>query len=81
MLIAARLVQGIGGGSLFVMVDTITADLVPLREGMKYMAIIMTFFTLGSFMGPIVGGAIVESASWRWVFYINLPVVGLALLL
>ncbi|KAG9239335.1 major facilitator superfamily domain-containing protein [Amylocarpus encephaloides] len=79
MLIAGRLVQGLGGGALFVMVDTITADLVPLRERMKYMAIIMTFFTLGSFMGPIVGGAIVTGTSWRWVFYINLPVVGVAL--
>jgi MFS family permease len=71
MLVAARLVQGIGGGSLFVMIDIITADLVPLRERMKYMAIIMTFFILGLFMGSIVGEAIVERASWKWVFYIN----------
>jgi MFS family permease len=71
MLIAARLGQGIGGGSLFVMIDTITADLAPLREWMKYMAITMTFFTLGSFMGSIVGEVIVERASWMRVFYIN----------
>lgn len=63
------------------MVNTITADLVPLRERMKYMAIIMTFFTLGSFIGPIIGGAIVLCVSWRWVFYINLPIVGVALVL
>lgn len=81
MLVAARLVQGLGGGGLFTMVDIITADLVPLRERMKYTAIIMTFFTLGSFLGPILGGAIVQHSSWRWVFYINLPFVGIALVL
>lgn len=81
MLIAARLVQGMGGGGLFVMVDIIVADLVPLRERQKYMSIVMGTFALGTFIGPIIGGVIVTDISWRWVFYINLPIGGVALLL
>lgn len=81
MLIAARLVQGIGGGGLFVMVDIIVADLVALRDRQKYMSVIMATFALGTFIGPIIGGVIVTDISWRWVFYINLPIGGTALLL
>ncbi|KAF5015620.1 hypothetical protein F66182_12984 [Fusarium sp. NRRL 66182] len=56
MLIAGRAVQGLGGGGLFVMVDIIVADLVPLRERQKYMSMIMGTFALGTFVGPIIGG-------------------------
>ncbi|KAK2009457.1 MFS general substrate transporter [Colletotrichum eremochloae] len=79
MLIAARLIQGFGGGGLFVMTDTIIADLTPLRDRMKYVSMVMIFFTLGSFLGPIIGGAIVDNTTWRWVFYINLPICAAAL--
>jgi EmrB/QacA subfamily drug resistance transporter len=81
MLIAARLVQGIGGGGLFVMVDIIVADLVALRDRQKYMSVIMATFALGTFIGPIIGGVIVTDISWRWVFYINLPIGGTAFVL
>ncbi|OJD32107.1 major facilitator superfamily protein [Diplodia corticola] len=81
MLIAARLIQGIGGGGLFVMVDIIVADLVPLRDRQKYMSIVMGTFAIGTFIGPIIGGVIVSNISWRWVFYINLPIAGVALVL
>ncbi|KAF5525176.1 MFS efflux transporter aclA [Colletotrichum aenigma] len=57
MLIAARPIQGLGGGGLFVMTDTIIADLTPLRDRMKYVSMVMIFFTLGSFLGPIIVGA------------------------
>ncbi|KAJ6025039.1 hypothetical protein N7540_005836 [Penicillium herquei] len=81
MLIAARMIQGLGGGGLFVMVDIIVADLVPLRDRQLYMSIVMGTFALGTFIGPIIGGAIVTDASWRWIFYINLPIGGIALVL
>ncbi|GKZ85569.1 hypothetical protein AnigIFM56816_011537 [Aspergillus niger] len=81
MLIAARIVQGLGGGGIFVMVDIIAADLVALRERQKFMSIIMGTFALGTFIGPVLGGAIVTKTTWRWVFYINLPVAGIALVL
>ncbi|KAJ5712381.1 hypothetical protein N7493_008849 [Penicillium malachiteum] len=81
MLIAARMIQGLGGGGLFVMVDIIVADLVPLRDRQLYMSMVMGTFALGTFIGPIIGGAIVTDASWRWIFYINLPIGGIALVL
>ena len=81
MLIAARLIQGIGGGGLFVIVDIIVADLVTLRDRQKYMSLIMGAFAIGTFIGPILGGIIVANIYWGWIFYINLPVSGVALFL
>ncbi|KAJ5899073.1 hypothetical protein N7495_003817 [Penicillium taxi] len=81
MLITARMIQGLGGGGLFVMVDIIMADLVPLLDRQLYMSIVMATFALGTFVGPIIGGAIVTTISWRWIFYINLPIGGIALAL
>ncbi|KAJ5272657.1 hypothetical protein N7478_007782 [Penicillium angulare] len=81
MLIAARVVQGLGGGGINVMTEIIVADLVPLRERQAIMGIIFTAFAVGTFIGPVIGGAIVDNTSWRWVFYINLPLCGVTLVL
>ncbi|PNY23296.1 Uncharacterized protein TCAP_06764 [Tolypocladium capitatum] len=83
MLIAGRAVQGIGGAGINVLVELIVCDLVPLRERAQIMAIVLGASALGPAVGPIIGGAIVERSTWRWVFYLNLPVggVGFALLL
>ncbi|OBT75973.1 hypothetical protein VF21_05746 [Pseudogymnoascus sp. 05NY08] len=81
MLIAARTVQGLGGGGINVMTEIIVADLVPLRERQQVMGIVFAAFAVGTFIGPILGGAIVDHISWRWVFYINLPLCGVAFVL
>ncbi|KAJ5478331.1 hypothetical protein N7530_003840 [Penicillium desertorum] len=81
MLIAARVIQGLGGGGINVMTEIIVADLVPLRERQQIMGIVFTAFAVGTFIGPVVGGAIVDNTSWRWVFYINLPLCGVTLIL
>lgn len=52
-------------------VDVIVSDLVPLRERGNFIAIVLTVYSLGTTVGPFVGGAIVESTTWRWVFYLN----------
>ena len=72
MLIGGRTVQGIGSAGLFVLSDVIIADLAPLRERAKYMAIVLSTAAIGTILGPIVGGALAQ-AQWRWCFYINLP--------
>ncbi|KAJ5904317.1 Major facilitator superfamily domain general substrate transporter [Penicillium tannophilum] len=81
MLIIGRAVQGIGSGGINMIVDVIVSDLVPLRERGNFIAIVLTVYSIGSSMGPFVGGIIVQRTTWRWVFYINLPVGGLSLVL
>ncbi|XDG09112.1 hypothetical protein ABKA04_008727 [Annulohypoxylon sp. FPYF3050] len=81
MLIAGRGVQGAGSGGIGMIVSIIIADLVPLRERGYFLAIIMILYTVGMTCGPIVGGAIVDGTTWRWVFWINLPIGGVSLVL
>lgn len=80
-LILGRIFQGIGGGGINVLVNTIVCDMFPLRERGKFLAIVMAAISVGTSIGPILGGVIVQQSTWRWVFYLNLPVGGLSLLL
>ncbi|OJJ45038.1 hypothetical protein ASPZODRAFT_134468 [Penicilliopsis zonata CBS 506.65] len=80
-IIAGRTVQGIGGGGINILVDTIICDLVPLRQRGKYVAMMASVWAVGTTVGPILGGAFAQYVSWRWVFYINLPLCAVALLL
>jgi MFS family permease len=78
MLLAGRTIQGIGCGGIFVLLDVIVCDLVPLRERGKYLGPLLGAGGLGSTLGPLVGGALTRT-SWRWVFYITIPFSALAL--
>ncbi|EED17267.1 efflux pump antibiotic resistance protein, putative [Talaromyces stipitatus ATCC 10500] len=79
MLIASRTIQGLGGGGISLLIETVVQDLVPLRERGKYMSVVLMFSTLGAALGPLLGGLIASKTTWRWVFYINVPVGGAAL--
>ncbi|MFD1538783.1 MDR family MFS transporter [Nonomuraea guangzhouensis] len=78
-LIAGRAVQGLGGGGLMIISQSIVADLVPPRERAKYMAPMGAVFGLSSVVGPLLGGWLTDSHSWRWAFWINLPLGLLAI--
>src|SRR5215468_7493153 len=79
-LIAFRAVQGLGAGGLLVGAIATLGDLVPPRERGQYMGYMMATMMLAMIAGPLVGGYITDSLSWRWIFYINMPVGGAALL-
>lgn len=80
-IIAGRTIQGIGGAGINTLVDTVICDLVPLRQRGKYVALMAAVWAVGTVVGPVLGGAFAEYASWRWVFYINLPLSAVSLIL
>jgi EmrB/QacA subfamily drug resistance transporter len=74
ILIVFRAVQGIGGGGLLTGAQTIVADVVPARDRGRYQGLFGSVFGVTSVIGPLIGGFFVDNLSWRWVFYVNLPI-------
>ncbi|KDN71120.1 putative major facilitator superfamily transporter [Colletotrichum sublineola] len=80
LLLGGRVIQGIGAGGMYVLSLVVFTDIVPLRQRPKYYGIIQLAWAVGSLVGPVMGGAIAEHTTWRWIFYINFPICGYSLI-
>lgn len=73
-LIAFRAVQGLGAGGLIVLTQAVIGDIVPPRQRGRYQGLFGAVFGVASVAGPLLGGVIVQAISWHWIFYVNVPV-------
>lgn len=79
-LVVARALQGIGAGGLIPLVLAIVGDVIPPRQRGKYLGYFGAVFGISSVVGPLLGGFLTDSFSWRWVFFVNIPLGIIALL-
>ena len=79
-LVVFRAIQGVGAGGIFPLTLAMVGMIVPPRDRGRYQGLIGSVFAAASIAGPLIGGFIVDNASWRWIFYVNLPVGALALI-
>ncbi|KXX79423.1 putative HC-toxin efflux carrier TOXA [Madurella mycetomatis] len=79
MLIAARAIQGVGGGGIVILVNVCISDLFSMRRRGIFFGVMGMVWAVASAVGPVLGGVFTSRVTWRWCFYINLPISGLGM--
>lgn len=80
-LLVGRILQGVGGGGMLTMTYVVMADLLDLRERAKGIGVLAVVWFVGTNVGPVMGGGFTTNVTWRWIFWIVLPFVGVGLVL
>ncbi|MGY5650401.1 MDR family MFS transporter [Vibrio cincinnatiensis] len=78
-LVAGRIIQGLGSGGLMSLSQALIGELVPPRQRARFQGYFSSLFALASIGGPVMGGVIVTYLTWHWLFWINLPLIGIAI--
>ncbi|KAJ5103588.1 Efflux pump [Penicillium argentinense] len=81
IVLVGRSIQGAGGGGILILTEVVITDYVPLRQRGTYFGYASAVWALGSVTGPVIGGALAEAASWRWICWINIPICGVGFIL
>lgn len=81
IILVGRAIQGVGGGGIICLTEMVVVDTVPLRERGKWFSFFGAMWSLGTVAGPLLGGGFSQNVSWRWIFWINLPFLGLGSIL
>ncbi|KAJ5701347.1 hypothetical protein N7488_008895 [Penicillium malachiteum] len=74
-MLIGRSFQGVGGGGIITLTAVVIADIVPLSHRAKYFGMLSAIWSLGTVIGPVIGGCFAQKVSWRWIFYINFPFI------
>ena len=74
MLVASRALQGIGGGAIMVTAMAVIGEVIPLRDRGRYQGALGAVFGVTTVIGPLLGGFFTDHLTWRWAFWINMPV-------
>lgn len=76
-LLTGRCIQGSGVGGVLALTEALITDLVPLRQRGNAIAILSVVWAIGSVAGPLIGGVLADNDAWRWIFYLNLPIIAI----